>query len=164
MPSASVDDALRLIADKFYGVTDEDGEPYVLHCLRVMLGVSDPQVQLVALMHDVVEDTDVSLDDLSAMGFAPEVVQAVDLVTHRQGVSYAEYVVRLSGNAWAREVKLADLRDNADLQRVLYRDDRQNRDAARISRYVLSYQFLTGRLDEQTYRNRMADIDEPRPN
>jgi (p)ppGpp synthase/HD superfamily hydrolase len=162
MAFATIDDAVRLAVDKFYGVTDEEGEPYLLHCLRVMHGVDSPQVQLPALLHDIVEDTDVTLADLTELGFAPEVVHTIDLMTHREGVSYADYVVRLSENSWARQVKLSDLRDNADLRRVLYREEQQQRDAARIGRYVLSYQFLSGRLDEDEYRRRMSDIDELR--
>ena len=153
MPTkAGIDEALILVANKFQGVTDKDGEAYVMHCLRVMMGVQEPQAQLVGLMHDLVEDTDVTLDDLREMGFANEVVDAVALVTHDTDKdSYADYVVRIHGNDLARQAKLSDLRDNSAMGRILYREGVEERDTKRIQRYVLSYQFLTDRIDQNTY-------------
>ncbi len=158
MAHANLDDALALVATHFRGVTDKDGEPYVLHCLRVMMGVADPRAQLVALMHDLVEDTEVTIDELRSRGFDEEVVAAVDLVTHRESHSYAEYVIRLKSNPLARQAKLSDLRDNASLGRVLYRRPKLAGDLERIQRYVLSYQFLEDRIDEEEYRQRMSEL------
>lgn len=160
MPTANIDDALALVASKFQGMTDKDGEPYVMHCLRVMMGVDDPLAQQVALMHDLVEDTDVTIEDLKTRGFAAEVLAAVDLVTHKSEDSYAEYVVRIKENPIARSVKLSDLRDNSAMGRILYREDRLQRDLNRIQRYILSYQFLTDRIDEASYRRQMLPFEE----
>lgn len=160
MPTANIDDALSLVSSKFHGMTDKDGEPYVMHCLRVMMGVDDPLAQQVALMHDLVEDTDVTIEDLKSLGFAAEVLTAVDLVTHKSEDSYAEYVVRIKENPIARSVKLSDLRDNSAMGRVLYREDRLQRDLNRIQRYILSYQFLTDRIDEASYRRQMLPFEE----
>lgn len=156
---AGIDEALTLVANKFKGVTDKDGEPYVMHCLRVMMGTEHPHAQLVGLMHDLVEDTDVTLEDLQSLGFPPEVVEGVTLVTHEDSISYTDYVVRLSHNEIARQVKLSDLRDNSSITRVLYREGNTERDVKRIGRYVLSYQFLTHRIDEASYRRQMADCE-----
>ena len=156
---ASVDEALALVAEKFRGLTDKDGEPYVMHCLRVMMDIEDPDARLVGLMHDLVEDTEVTLEDLRQRGFAESVVAAIDLVTHRSPDSYADYVVRLKSNSLAKQAKLSDLRDNASLERVLYRAGSADSDLRRIQRYVLSYQFLRDRLDEASYRNRMAALE-----
>ncbi|MEZ6133340.1 MAG: hypothetical protein R3C53_00380 [Pirellulaceae bacterium] len=156
---ANIDDALELVVTKFKGITDRDGEPYVMHCLRVMMGVSDPLAQQVAVMHDLVEDTDVTLDDLRQRGFCKAVVEAIDLVTHRAEDSYADYVVRLADNELARQVKMSDLRDNGAMGRVLYRTDRLERDLNRIRRYILSYQFLTYRIDEASYRLQMGGCE-----
>lgn len=158
--AAGIDDALELVTSKFKGMQDKDGEPYILHCLRVMLGVSDPLAQQVAVMHDLVEDTSVTLDELRLHGFAEDVIAAVDLVTHRDHESYADYVVKLKPNTLARQAKLSDLRDNAGLDRVLYRERSAQRDANRIQRYVLSYQFLSDRIDEPTYRRQMSAVEE----
>ncbi|MCA9131619.1 MAG: hypothetical protein KDA45_00620 [Planctomycetales bacterium] len=159
-PTATIDDALELVVTHFRGMTDSDGEPYVMHCLRVMMGVQGSQAQQIAVMHDLVEDTEITLAELRRRGFAEEVVQAVDLVTHKPQDSYAEYVVRLKGNALARQVKLSDLQDNSALNRVLYRSDRLQRDLQRIQRYLLSHQFLMDRIDEDHYRARMKEMEE----
>ena len=153
-----IDEALLLVATHFRDVQDADGEPYVMHCLRVMMGVEDPRAQVAALLHDIVEDTGVTLEDLTEKGFSTEVVSAVDLLTHRDAVSYAEYVVELKENPLARQVKLSDLRDNFSPRRVLYRADRRKRDIERMERYVLSYQFLSDQITAEEYRTRMASI------
>lgn len=159
MPFATIDDALQLVSTHFRGVTDEDGEPYIMHCLRVMLGVTDPLAQQVGAMHDLIEDTDVTLDDLRQQGFAEAVVEAVGLLTHAAEDSYATYVIRLKPNSLARQVKMSDLRDNAALNRVLYREDRLEHDLKRIQKYLLSYQYLADRIDETCYRQQMAEIE-----
>lgn len=163
MAQANIDQALSLVAQHFAGVTDKDGEPYVMHCLRVMMGVDDPRAQLIGLMHDLVEDTSVTLDELRDLGFDDEVIEGVRLVTHTSEDTYSEYVVRLKGNALARQVKLSDLRDNNAMNRVLFRNGSEQRDIQRIQRYILTYQFLTDRIDEDTYRHRMTSVDS-RPN
>lgn len=160
MTQANIDQALGLVAKHFEGMTDKDGEPYVMHCLRVMMGVDDPQAQLVGLMHDLVEDTPVTIDDLRNDGFAPEVVEAVDLVTHPEHLSYADYVIRLKPNPIARQVKLSDLRDNCGMSRVLYRKERIESDSARIQRYVLTYQFLSDRIEQETYKQLMQPLED----
>ena len=160
MPEANIDDALALAVQHFRGVTDKDGEPYILHCLRVMHGVSDPLAKQVAVMHDLVEDTEVTLAQLRESSFHPAVVEAVDLVTHPPELSYAEYVIRLKQNPLARQVKLSDLRDNAALTRVLYRPARLDGDLRRIQRYLLSYQYLTDRIDESIYRQQMQSLED----
>jgi (p)ppGpp synthase/HD superfamily hydrolase len=160
MPEATIDDALALAVQHFHGVTDKDGEPYILHCLRVMHGVSDPLAQQVAVMHDLVEDTEVTLEQLRESGFHAAVVEAVGLVTHPPELSYAEYVIRLKQNPLARQVKLSDLRDNAALTRVLYRPARLDGDLRRIQRYLLSYQYLTDRIDEASYRQQMQSLED----
>ncbi len=157
--TATIDDALDLVVRYFRGISDKDGEPYVMHCIRVMMGVNGLHAQQVALMHDLVEDTQVTFDDLRQRGFADEVVQAIELVTHQPDVSYAEYVVRLKENELARQVKISDLRDNSSLDRVLYRENRVDTDLNRIQRYVLSYQFLNDRIDEASYRARMRAFE-----
>ena len=157
--AATIDDALELVTYHFRGMTDKDGEPYVMHCLRVMMGVSDPLAQQAAVMHDLIEDTPLTIDDLRDRGFCEPVLTAVDLLTHRRHENYSTYVVRIKGNAIARQVKLSDLRDNAALNRVLYREDRIEGDLQRIQRYLLSYQYLTDRINEQRYLERMSAFE-----
>lgn len=114
----SLEDAIILAAQAHAGQVDKAGQPYVLHPLRVMLGVTDPTARVVAVLHDVVEDTDVTLDDLRRGGFPPDVVDAVDLVTRRDDESYEQFIERLAPDPIARAVKLADLADNMDPARL----------------------------------------------
>lgn len=156
MADANIDDALALVAEHFRGATDKDGEPYVMHCLRVMLGTSSTDAQLVGLMHDLVEDTPITLQDLRSLGFSRQVVEAIDLVTHREQESYATYVIKLKPNELARDAKISDLRDNTCLSRVLFREPSMNTDSQRIRRYILSYQFLSDRISQDSYLRLMA--------
>jgi len=148
---AGIDDALLLTATHFKGVVDKSGQPYILHCLRVMLNFTDPRGQQVGLMHDLIEDTSVTLEQLQQQGFAPEVIAALDLMTHRSDVSYADYVRKLKSNELARQVKMADLSDNTTLTRIAYRSDFAKEDLARIRKYVISYQYLDNQIEEKQY-------------
>lgn len=89
-----------------------EGEPYILHLLRVMLAVDGFRVQAAAALHDVIEDTEVTVEELGAAGLPIDVVDAVVALTHRPGQSYEQYVEQVARDAIAREVKLADLADN----------------------------------------------------
>ncbi len=159
MPQATLDDALALVVAKFKGITDKDGQPYILHCLRVMLGVTDPAARIVALMHDLVEDTDVTIEDLQTLGFADEIVRGVAMVSHAIDLSYADYVVGLKTNHLACQAKLSDLRDNYSMDRVAYREDHREQDAQRVQRYILSYMFLNNKIDEPSYRRQMLTLE-----
>jgi hypothetical protein len=111
----------------------------------------------VAVLHDVIEDTSVTADDLRQAAFSEQVVAAVLCVTHRKDEPYADYVVRCRGNEVARRVKLADLEDNTRLDRTILRPQRLQDDLARIRRYVLSYKFLTDQITEQDYQTLMEE-------
>ena len=117
-----------------------------------MAAVDGEEAKIVALLHDVVEDTAVGLDDLRREGFSEAVLLAVDCLTHRRNEPYADYVVRCKSQPLARQVKLADLADNSRLDRCILRAERIARDLARLHRYALSYKFLTDGLSEAQYR------------
>lgn len=89
-----------------------EGEPYVRHLLRVMLAVDGFRVQTVAVLHDILEDTEVSVEGLREAGLHHDVVDAVIALTRRPDQTYDQYVEQVAGNALARQVKLADLADN----------------------------------------------------
>jgi (p)ppGpp synthase/HD superfamily hydrolase len=154
---ATIERALQIAAQAHEGRKDKEGLPYVLHPLRVMLAVEGEEAQIVAVLHDVIEDTSVTEEDLRQAGFGERVVAAVRCVTHRKDESYADYVVRCRGNEVARRVKLADLEDNSRLGRSILRPQRLAADLARIRRYVLSYKFLTDQITEPEYRSLMAE-------
>ena len=134
---------------------DPPGEPYILHPMRVMQKFSDHELMAVAILHDTIERAGVSADDLRDAGLSKEVVHAVELLTHREGVSYADYVVALKPDRLARAVKIADLQDNADLRNVDIRPAKPKKSRRRVLRYALSYKFLTDELSESDYRDLM---------
>src|SRR4051794_16652162 len=153
---ATIEKALQIAARAHEGQEDKDGRPYILHPLRVMGAVEGETAQVVAVLHDVVEDTAITVDDLRREGFGEEVLSAVACLTHRKGEPYADYVVRCRGDEIARRVKLADLEDNARPSRALLRPDRLEPDMARLRKYFLAYKFLTGLMTEEQYRAAMA--------
>ncbi len=145
------DDALALAAEKFKGIQDSAGQPYILHCMRVAIAQTDDAACQAAILHDLVEDTDVTLEELIERGYSRQVVDAIDALTHRDSDSYEHYVLRIAECELAKRVKLADLRDNYRLERVKYRLDLQAEDAKRLQKYILTYQFLTGQLTKDEY-------------
>ncbi|MEI6666219.1 MAG: GTP pyrophosphokinase, partial [Chloroflexota bacterium] len=110
-----------------------------LHPLRLMMRMTSETARIVAVLHDVVEDTEVSLDDLRAAGFGDEVIDAIDLVTRRESESYDEFIARIAPHALARQVKLADLEDNMDTRRLETIDERT---VERMQRYLRSWRLL----------------------
>ena len=155
----TIERAIEIAAKAHAGVQDKQGKPYLLHPLRVMLGVEDGDAQIVAVLHDVVEDCDVTIDDIRKEGFSSAVVDALRLVTHQSDQPYSEYVMTCKTNPIARQVKLSDLRDNANLDRLLLRAEKLPTDSARVHRYVMSYRFLTDAISESEYRKVMADLE-----
>ena len=97
---------------------DKSGMPYVFHPFHVAEQMTDEATTIVALLHDVVGDTDYTLEDIAAEGFGKEILEAVALMTHEDGVPYLDYVAKLKENPIARAVKLADLAHNSDLSRI----------------------------------------------
>ena len=110
---------------------DKSGMPYVFHPFHLAEQMTDEQTTVAALLHDVVEDTDYTFEDLAEMGFDAEVLAALRLLTHAEGEPYMDYVARLKGNRIARAVKLADLAHNSDLSRL---------DPAQIDEWALKRQ------------------------
>ena len=152
---ATIEKALQIAAQAHEGQKDKEGLPYILHPLRAMMSVVGEEAQIVAVLHDVIEDTSVTADDLRHAGFSEKVVAAVVCVTHQKNESYADYVVRCKGNEVARRVKLADLTDNSRLDRTILRPQRIDADVARLRKYVLSYKYLTDQISEEQYRTLM---------
>ena len=107
-----LNEAITLAVSAHAGQTDKAGEPYILHVLRVMLAQKDVETMTVAALHDVVEDTDITISDLQEAGWSTRVVAAVDALTHRDGEDYFDFTRRAASNELARPVKIADLRDN----------------------------------------------------
>lgn len=124
--------ALRLMFEKHRDQVDKSGMPYVFHPFHVAEQMTDEKTTVAALLHDVVEDTDTTLDDLLAAGFDREVVEAVGLLTRDKTLPYLDYVRKLKGNPIAAAVKRADLAHNSDLTRL---DDIGEREMRRLRKY-----------------------------
>ena len=110
--------AFKIAYDAHHGQTDRNGIPYIHHPLHVAEDMTSEDACVVALLHDVVEDTDVTIEDLRREGFTEEQLTAVEYMTHDPKDDYFDYVSRIRENELAREVKLADLRHNMDLTRL----------------------------------------------
>lgn len=113
MKTKNLDDAIVLATDLHRGQVDKEGQPYILHPIRVMLSMSTPKERMVAILHDVVEDCDITLDELRVMGFPKDVIGAMDAITHRKGEPYDDYMNRVCDNTLAIGVKRADISDNS---------------------------------------------------
>ena len=123
---------------------DKSGVPYVFHPFHVAEQMDDEISTVVALLHDVVEDTAYSLDDLREMGFSEEVCEALDLLTHRNDVPYLDYVRNIRANPVAVRVKLADLAHNSDRSRF---DRMTEQDYKREEKYRTAIKILRGEED-----------------
>jgi (p)ppGpp synthase/HD superfamily hydrolase len=138
---ATLEDAIALAVEAHRGQKDKNGAPYILHPLRVMFRVETEIERIVAILHDVVEDTGRTFDDLRAMGFSEEVIAALDCVTKREGEPYDDFVERSASNPIAYRVKLADLEDNMDVRRMRSVEDK---DRDRLAKYLKAWRRLKG--------------------
>jgi (p)ppGpp synthase/HD superfamily hydrolase len=135
----TLEDAIVLAAQAHRGQVDKVGQPYILHLLRVMMRLEGEDAQMVGMLHDLVEDTRYSFDDLRALGYAEELVQALDCLTRRPAESYEQFIERASANPLARRVKRADLEDNMDIRRLPAVGEK---DLERLNRYIAAWRRL----------------------
>ena len=133
--------AIEIAARAHTGQVDKAGEPYILHPLRVMSQVTGRHERMAAVLHDVVEDTSVTLEGLRSQGFPEPVLEAIEALTKRDGETRIEAARRARANPIAREVKIADVRDNMDLRRIPYPTDV---DFARLREYEEVLALLIG--------------------
>ena len=132
--------AMKLCFQAHKEQTDKAGLPYVFHPFHLAEQMDDEASVIVALLHDVVEDTDYTVEDLRQMGFAPEVLEAISLMTHDPAVPYEEYLIPIKANPIAHRVKLADLAHNSDPTRLRESDPKIE---ARREKYRKAKEFLT---------------------
>lgn len=132
--------ALNLVHEKHFGQFDKGGVVYVCHPLHVSRQVEQTEELIcVALLHDIVEDTDVTIQTLIDLGFDQTIVDAIDAITKRKGESYADYLDRVKKNDLARKVKLEDLLHNMDLSRL---STITSKDLDRTEKYIKAYTEL----------------------
>ena len=137
---ATLDDAIALATRAHEGQTDQAGADYIAHPLRVMENCVSDDAKIVAVLHDVVEDSDTTLEDLREM-FAPQIVDAIALLTKSGDIEYSMYIENIKANALAREVKIADLRDNMNLTRI---ENPTEKDFKRLEKYRGALAVLEG--------------------
>jgi|LakMenE18May11ns_1017448.scaffolds.fasta_scaffold9550961_2 (p)ppGpp synthase/HD superfamily hydrolase len=133
--------AIAIASKAFIDKTDKGGNPYILHCLHVMEAVSDlgEEAMIAAVLHDLVEDTEWTFEDVKYEGFSPEVISIITLLTHSKHGDYMEYVRKLSVSETARAIKMADLRHNSDINRM---KGLTEKDFDRLKKYHEAYAFL----------------------
>ena len=115
---STIEKAIEIAARAHAGQVDKAGAPYIFHPLRLMLAVNGEYERMAAVLHDVVEDTPLTFDDLAREGFPALVIDAVRALTKHQGESRIDAAHRAAANPLARRVKLADVGDNMDLSRI----------------------------------------------
>lgn len=138
----TLEDAIALAVRHHAGQVDKSGQPYILHPLRLMLQLEEDEARILAVLHDLVEDTPITLEDLETSGFAPSILRALDCLTHRPGESYEDYILRVMENQSARQVKLLDLQDNMDLRRLDHTPG--DADWLRLKKYRRAWATLMG--------------------
>lgn len=134
--------AIGIAVEAHRGQKDRYGAPYILHPLRVMGRLETALEKTVAILHDVVEDTNWTFEDLRRAGFSAEIVEALECVTKHKGEAYEDFVKRSAGNPLARRVKLADLEDNLDIRRM---HGLTAEDAQRLEKYQRAWAVLAER-------------------
>lgn len=136
--SADVRSAEIFARNAHNGQKDKAGADYILHPERVAARVETPAEKVVAWLHDVVEDTGVTLATIESF-FGSDTAEAVDAVTHRENESWSDYLTRVKANKVATNVKLADLVDNSNLSRF---EKVSGRDVVRAEKYIRAMRFL----------------------
>lgn len=136
---STLERAIAIAAEAHAGQVDKGGAPYILHPLRVMLRLEDPEARMAGVLHDVLEDTDVTLERLRSEGFSEAVLSAIQSVTKVPGETYEAFVARAAEDPIGRRVKLADLADNSDLSRI---GSPTERDLQRIEKYRRAMDLL----------------------
>lgn len=124
--------AIEIACKAHFDQVDKAGKSYILHPLRLMMKCQNEEEMMVAVLHDVVEDSDFSLHDLQEAGFSDSVIAAIDCLTKRKNEDYDDFIDRLSFNSLAKKVKIEDIKDNLDLSRISTINEK---DLERIAKY-----------------------------
>lgn len=142
--------AIIFMFEKHKNQKDKSGIPYVYHPLHVAESMPDEITTTVALLHDVVEDTKTSFDDLKKAGFPDEVIEVIKIMTHNPKDDYFSYIEKIGKNKIARTVKLKDLEHNMDISRI---NEVTITDLERVRKYKRCYEYLTN-IEKEESRNK----------
>jgi (p)ppGpp synthase/HD superfamily hydrolase len=139
---SQLEKAIAIALRAHEGTIDKAGQPYILHPLHLMMQMDTEEARITAVLHDVVEDSDITLADLANSGFSTKVLDALALLTHnKELVAYADYIAAMKGNPLAKKVKLADLEHNMDIRRL--QAPLSEEDLKRLNNYRLAWDVLT---------------------
>ena len=138
--SAGLEEAVEIAVAAHRGQTDKAGQPYLLHPLRLLAQMRTASEQIVAVLHDVVEDSEWTFEMLRKRDFGEDVLAALDALTRREDESYETYIERAAAHPVARRVKIADLEDNLDVRRL---GELTETDRERLDRYRRAWLRLT---------------------
>ena len=139
MKQSQSEKAYEIAKKAHLGQVDKAGEDYIKHPEKVASFVKTDEEKAVAYLHDVIEDTELTLEDLNKYDFSKEVLEAVDIITKKRGEDYQSYLNSVKKNKIARAVKLADLRHNSDLTRLIKVTEK---DIKRKEKYQKAIDFL----------------------
>ncbi len=136
--------AIALAANAHAGQKDKAGYPYILHPLRVMLNMTTESEMIAAVLHDIVEDTQITSEELRRQGFSEDILDAVRLLTKqdKDKQDYLSYIGQIRQNPIARKVKLADLEDNMNIRRLKDQDYLNESDVARLKKYYQAWKTM----------------------
>ena len=131
--------AINIAIEAHKEQVDKSGMPYVFHPFHLAEQMKTEETTVVALLHDLVEDTDYTIEDLMSMGFSKSITDAIALMTHTNDVEYMDYVREIKNNPIAKAVKLADLKHNSDLTRLDVADEKA---LSRREKYLKAIKLL----------------------
>jgi (p)ppGpp synthase/HD superfamily hydrolase len=137
--------AIRIATESHEGQTDKAGKKYILHPLRAMNNCETDTEKICAVLHDVIEDTEITLKDLENEGFSDEILRVLDLLTKRHGENYDSFIGRICTNEIACRVKIADLEDNMDSSRL---NNPTEEDLKRQDKYVKALERIRLALNQ----------------
>ena len=134
--------AIMIASVAFATTFDKGGKPYILHCLWVMNQVRHlgMDYMIVAVLHDLVEDTDWTIEQLRMEEFPEYILKSIDVLTHKEGVSYDNYIKLITTDEIAIDVKLRDLKHNSDITRL---KDVRKKDFDRLEKYAKAFKYLS---------------------
>lgn len=136
---SSIDKAIAIASQAHMGQKDKAGKPYILHPLRLMNQFDQEVEMIVAVLHDVIEDSEVTSDDLKNYGFSDAIVNAVECLSRKVNENYEDFINRVSLNELAKKIKIADIKDNLDVTRL---SELSEKDLKRLKKYHGALKFL----------------------
>jgi (p)ppGpp synthase/HD superfamily hydrolase len=136
--------ALLMAMEAHKGQVDKAGIDYINHPVWIALQLEEDDEKIIALLHDVLEDSDFIEDDLVAAGFSPVIIHTIKILTRKKNEDYFKYIDRISKDYWAIKIKLLDLKHNADLNRL---KEVTEKDYQRMEKYQKAIEILQGVLD-----------------